>query len=102
LPVVSVTCDGSYTCVLLTDGTVRCVGDNRDGQLGNGMTSVVPEATPQTALGLTDITAISSGGGHTCAQHATGAISCWGASVVGNGSTGNVSTPAALSFARCL
>jgi alpha-tubulin suppressor-like RCC1 family protein len=51
-------------------------------------------------LPTTGLTGIYSAFNHTCATTSTGALYCWGNNnrgQVGNGSTGNVSTPFALS-----
>lgn len=39
-----------FTCALLTDGTVRCWGDNAYGQLGDGHERIV--TTPRPVVGL--------------------------------------------------
>ena len=50
-PVAQVVTGGNTTCVLKTDGTVWCFGDNLDGQLGNGTSgSTTTTATPVKVL----------------------------------------------------
>lgn len=42
--------DGGFTCALLVDGTMRCWGLNKHGQLGYGHTSIIGDGeTPATA-----------------------------------------------------
>ncbi|MBI9001108.1 hypothetical protein M0E87_11890 [Corynebacterium sp. CCM 9185] len=68
---------GSYTCAIITDGTVQCWGYNRFGQLGNGTT--VDSATPMTVTRLSGpATALSTSGGHTCVLIEDGSVECWG------------------------
>ena len=74
-------------CALLSGGTVKCWGDGLEGKLGNGSTG--NQSSPVTVVGLTGVTAISSGARNTCALNASG-VYCWGAgefSVTRNGGT---------------
>ncbi len=80
--------------------TVSCWGQNNNGELGNGTTTNSMSAVLVT--GLTDASAISTGGGgHTCALRPRGRIDCWGSnasSQLGNGGTGNATTPRSVSL----
>jgi alpha-tubulin suppressor-like RCC1 family protein len=77
---ISAAKDGWYACALLSNGNVKCWGDNYYGQLGNGKRS--PEesysSTPVTVIGLSNAVAISAGSAHTCALISDGSIKCWG------------------------
>ena len=55
----------NHTCALLADGSVRCWGDNRFGQLD------VP-------VDLGQVSAIRAGANHTCVIVADDAVRCWG------------------------
>lgn len=66
----------SHLCVLLRTGTVRCWGNNSEGQLGDGTTK--PRPTPVTVLGVSGATAIAAGGATTCAVVTGGQLQCWG------------------------
>ena len=79
--VSSVSCGASHTCVVLTDGTVRCFGSNSDGQLGDNSTTT--RAVPTTVLLLANIASVSCGGLHTCAVNFTGAAFCFGKNSLG-------------------
>ena len=67
---------GFESCALL-GGTVKCWGDNGQGQIGNG-TSMTFGITPTEVHGLTDAVEIAVGGAHVCARRATGGLVCWG------------------------
>ena len=85
----AITAGVNHSCALHQDGTISCWGDNYNGQLGNGqngenaMSSVIPAQVKD----ITDATAITAGGGHSCALHEGGTISCWGSN--GSGQLGN-------------
>ncbi|MFO0605100.1 MAG: hypothetical protein U0324_18105 [Polyangiales bacterium] len=68
-----------HTCARLADGTVRCWGDNRDGQCGDGTTTTA--AAPVAVTGLTGVTQLALGQTFSCALLANGTVRCWG----GNG-----------------
>ena len=65
-----------HACALLSDAnaTLACWGDNSTGQLGNGTLSpsLVPEAIIQ------GVTAVATGGNHTCVTGANLTMACWG------------------------
>jgi prepilin-type N-terminal cleavage/methylation domain-containing protein len=71
-----------YTCVLKTDNTVWCWGDNTYGQLG--INNTTQQLTPVQVLGtggtgyLTGVSKVASGWLHTCAVKIDGTAWCWG------------------------
>jgi len=99
---VAIGAGGWHTCAVLDDGTLRCWGQNDEGQLGYGNTEMVgDDETPGsvTAVDLgTGRTAVSVDGGqhHTCALLDDGAVRCWGLNGIpgilglGNGTEENV------------
>jgi alpha-tubulin suppressor-like RCC1 family protein len=95
---------GTYhVCALLADGSVRCWGDDTTGQLGDGL-PLAGTASPAAPVSLGQAaTAITAGGGHTCALLADGSVRCWGDDTTGQlgdgppyASTNTPSTPVAL------
>ncbi len=78
-----------HTCALLTDGVMRCWGNNGFGQLGTGdeESSNIPvsvKGLPEKAI------AIATGAQHTCAQLQSGSVRCWGRNdygQIGDGTT---------------
>ena len=81
-----------HSCALHEDGKISCWGRNEDGQLGNGQSGYdANSSVPVLVEGITDATAITTGGWHSCAVHEGGAISCWGSNYygqLGNGQSG--------------
>jgi hypothetical protein len=74
----------SHSCASLSDGTVKCWGDNAWGELGNGGTTNA--SSPVLVPGLTGVTAVSASGVVTCALLANGGVDCWGSAVPSMGS----------------
>lgn len=68
----------SHTCVLFNAGTVRCWGLNTSGQLGIGNTNNISNAVNANNLNLSNVSAIATGGSHTCALFNAGTVRCWG------------------------
>lgn len=72
----------AHTCARLTDGTVRCLGNGRLGQLGDG--AMTSRAEPVTVVGLSGVTQIAVGSSHACALRTDGTVWCWGGGYLGN------------------
>lgn len=84
-----------HTCAVLPKGTVRCWGDDREGQLGSVADGAVNDPDPVTApreVGVTDALAIAAGGDHTCIVRADGRVACWGSN--GDGELGQPASDA--------
>ncbi len=102
--VVELAAGVAHFCARLGDGTVRCWGNDKNGELGGAPPDPAdpdagdPDATlpPMDAAppasdagdggaranvvvtGLTNVTQLAAGGTSTCARLADGAVKCWG------------------------
>lgn len=76
-----------HTCALITDGTVRCWGNNEYKQLGAGI-AATSSLTPVAVTGLTGMTSIAVGEAHSCALGVDGYMRCWGANHSGQADGG--------------
>jgi alpha-tubulin suppressor-like RCC1 family protein len=95
--VTAISAGGYFTCALTNAGTVKCWGDNSEGQLGDGTTT--NRLTPVTS-GIASVTAIGAGLYHTCAATVGGGVSCWGQNTegeLGDGTLTNRLTPVTVS-----
>ena len=81
---VSIGLQGSSTCALLEDGSVKCWGGNSQGQLGDD--STIDRRTPALVSGLdgsspgSSVETLSVGIGGACVLLDNGATKCWGIS----------------------
>lgn len=90
LKVTQLTAGDGFTCALLETGSIRCWGQNDDGQLGDG--TVVSRVRPPSAdvvANVTDFAAIDAGAHHVCALRKNGGVRCWGANLSGQLGNGN-------------
>ncbi|MDP1850017.1 MAG: hypothetical protein Q8K79_19685 [Solirubrobacteraceae bacterium] len=78
----AITVGEAHSCAVLDDGSVRCWGYNRQGQLGYGNEeSLGDNEAPGSVDALTlpaPAVAISAGDFHTCSVLAGGQVRCWG------------------------
>ncbi|HYH59413.1 MAG TPA: hypothetical protein VD790_09370 [Thermoleophilaceae bacterium] len=80
----AITAGDQHTCALLDDGSVRCWGSGSLGRLGYANTTTIGDNETPGSVGPVDLgagstaTAITAGGGHTCAVLDDGSVRCWG------------------------
>jgi alpha-tubulin suppressor-like RCC1 family protein len=98
-PPPPVSAGGWFMCRLTDAATVECWGVNNNAELGDGTT--IDRSTPVAVSELSGgVSAISTGGSHTCALLKTGGVECWGYNAygqLGDGTTGNRSRAVAVS-----
>ncbi|MBI3802582.1 MAG: IPT/TIG domain-containing protein [Nitrospirae bacterium] len=90
-----------HTCAVLSEGTVRCWGENSFGQLGNGSTA--PSSVPTRVRGIGSATAVAAGTAHTCVLLSEGRVACWGdnsAGQLGNGTNTGSALPVEVTGIR--
>ncbi len=66
----------SHTCAVVSDGTLRCWGDNSYAQLG--VAGLAPRATPTLVPNLENVSAVTAGWLFTCVLLRSDQVSCWG------------------------
>ena len=85
-----------FACARISNGTIRCWGNNAAGQLGNNtvIRSKVPVVVKTSATAsLSGATTVSAGAGHACAIRGAGTaarVLCWGANASGQLGLGDV------------
>ena len=88
---VAVTAGRQHACALLDNGSVKCWGENGDGQLGLGDTADRGDAPGEMGSNLPSVNlgpgrtavAISAGHAHTCAVLDDATLKCWGDNALG-------------------
>jgi len=89
---IQISARGFSTCVLFSNGRVKCFGKNRRGELGQGdvidrgddYKNDMGDKLDFVDLGAGErVTALSSGGGFHCALLSSGLVKCWGRNYFG-------------------
>ncbi len=92
-----------HTCALMEDTSVKCWGNNGNGQLGDGTNTRQPYPVPvlraSGGQSLTGVRSLVAGLSHACALMEDNSIKCWGRNIsgqLGNGTTENQTYPVAV------
>ena len=75
--VIAIAAGFEHTCALTRGGRVKCWGDNRNGDLGDGTNTARPTPVDVRDLG-TGVASLATGARHTCALTTAGGVKCWG------------------------
>lgn len=67
---------GGHLLALMGDGTVRAIGENGAGQLGDGATA--DSTSPVTVTGLSGVTQLAAAASHNLALLSDGSVRAWG------------------------
>ena len=76
--VVSIASGVAHTCALFAGGTVKCWGDNDEGELGIGGGFLPSSSVPVPVYGVCGAVAISAAQYQTCVVLRDGSVACWG------------------------
>jgi alpha-tubulin suppressor-like RCC1 family protein len=71
----------SFSCAVIATGKVKCWGDNRKGQLGNGTSKGA--LVPVEVKDITSAIKVDGGSLHACTLLRQGLVNCWGFNQVG-------------------
>jgi hypothetical protein len=82
-----------HTCARLNNGTIKCWGWNKYGEVGDGTT--YQRKTPVVVLGTDYFDTVSAAESGTCAVTNTGKAKCWGRNYYGQLGDGTTSTRSA-------
>ena len=97
---VAITAGTLDACAVLANGGMDCWGNDKNGQLGNGVFSTNPYSTPVSVEKMTNAIGTAAGNYQTCALLSSGGIDCWGYNNdgrLGNGTKEESSTPVPVS-----
>jgi len=84
---IAIAAGDRHTCVVVKDSTVKCWGQNQDGQLGNGQSNTSAN-TPVSVTGVNNAVAVACGSTFSCALRSNGKVACWGDGLAGQLGTG--------------
>jgi alpha-tubulin suppressor-like RCC1 family protein len=95
--VIDIAATDSSVCALMSNGGVKCWGDNSLGQLGNRDATLTDSNTPVDVYSLqSGVVALDGGTSHMCALLTTGGVKCWGSNSngqIGDGAVGRALWP---------
>lgn len=86
--VKAISAGNKHTCAVLVDGSVKCWGQNFNGQLGLASLTSTDGPTQAADVGGA-LRAIASGYSHNCGLRVSGGLVCWGQGAFGQLGYGN-------------
>jgi alpha-tubulin suppressor-like RCC1 family protein len=108
---VAIVVGADHSCAALSDGRLKCWGENDHGQLGNGTTIDInavsgnggdinlPAMTPINLGATRSAIGVAAGNDHTCALLDDHSIKCWGKNYdgqLGNGNNADLNAPSPI------
>lgn len=94
---VTVSTGLDHSCAITQNGSLKCWGNNSDGQLGTGDLVNRTAPTPVILMGMiTPIRQVTAGNGFTCAIDALKRVYCWGRNDLAQLGLGHVASPQPL------
>lgn len=103
LEAISMRISQQHGCAILTDGTLKCWGNNSQGELGVG-TTTPPFFAPyfkSVVPGLSDLAELEVASQRTCVRSVAGAVWCWGINnrgQIGDGTTVRRTSPTSVTL----
>src|SRR5206468_9302236 len=67
---------GFHSCAVMSGGSLKCWGDDGNGQLGDGNTA--PEFAPVDVAGIANAVSVDAAASSSCALSNLGGVQCWG------------------------
>jgi|GEM_PF-6696341 len=99
--VTSIQAGNAHTCLVRTDGSLRCWGWNDQfGQVGVGSITSNYNTPQSVSLGMSTATQLSTGGKNSCVVTNSGQLQCWGGNynyAIGDGTDTDRLTPVDVS-----
>jgi alpha-tubulin suppressor-like RCC1 family protein len=91
---ISISTGYRNSCALIADGTIKCWGYNRHGELGDGTST--NRNVPVSVSGISNAIEISTSNNRSCALLSDNSAKCWGESLLGDGSSSGSTTPVSV------
>lgn len=91
---VNIVATGGVHCGIFDSGVIRCIGDNRRGQIGDG--SNVSRSQAAIVVDIPPVRNLVGNGRHYCAIDGSSSLWCWGSNTLGQlgiGVNSYVATP---------
>lgn len=94
--ITKIVAGGIHNCILIDTGEVKCWGNNRYGQLGNGTTISSTTPRPVIDIQIDSVQQLDGRGSVMCVLLKNGSIQCWGDNSYGESGDGSAAIPNSL------